>query len=78
VFIGVMVYLEKETLWLDWPFEGSPDQGTIDLAGNPWLGYYGGDNIRQYSAEGQLLQAIALPVANPTKVAIHPDVTSPQ
>ena len=65
--------LKAETLWLDWPYEGSPDGGTTDSAGNLWLGHYGGDTIRQYSAEGQLLQAIQLPVINPTKIAIHPD-----
>ena len=67
--------LKAETLWLDWPYEGSPDGGTTDSAGNLWLGHYGGNTIRQYSAEGQLLQAIQLPVVNPTKVAIHPNGT---
>ncbi|GAB4030102.1 SMP-30/gluconolactonase/LRE family protein [Spirosoma jeollabukense] len=66
---------ETDTLLFDWPYEGSPDGGTTDSAGNLWVGHYGGDTIRQYSAEGQLLQAIQLPVVNPTKVAIHPDGT---
>ena len=73
--IGEDGLLEKETLWLDWPYEGSPDGGTTDSAGNLWLGHYGGDTIRQYSTEGQLLQSIQLPVVNPTKLAIHPDGT---
>ena len=65
--------VEDDILWLDWPYEGSPDGGTVDSENNLWLGHYGGDVIRQYSAEGQLLQAIQLPVVNPTKIAIHPD-----
>ena len=67
--------LNEEILWLDWPYEGAPDGGTTDPAGNLWLGHYGGDTIRQYSPGGQLVQAIRLPVVNPTKVAIHPDGT---
>lgn len=71
--IGADNRREAETLWLDWPYEGSPDGGTVDSENRLWLGHYGGNTIRQYSAEGQLLKSIQLPVVNPTKVAIHPD-----
>ena len=71
--IGEDNRVDEERLWLDWPYEGSPDGGTVDADNTVWLGHYGGDTIRQYSPEGQLLRSIQLPVANPTKVAIHPD-----
>ena len=67
--------LSEETPWLEWPYDGSPDGGTVDADGNLWLGNYGGDTIRQFSADGQLLTSIPLPVVNPTKVAVHPDGT---
>lgn len=73
VSFGTDNRVEEETLWLDWPYEGSPDGGTVDSANNVWLGHYGGNVIRRYSAEGQLVQSIQLPVVNPTKIAIHPD-----
>ncbi|MFD2574073.1 SMP-30/gluconolactonase/LRE family protein [Spirosoma soli] len=63
--------LESERHLVEWPYDGSPDGGTIDSAGNVWVGHYGGDTIRQFSPAGKLLQAIQLPVINPTKVAIQ-------
>jgi D-xylonolactonase len=46
-----------------------PDGPVVDSQGNIWLALFGGWGVRCYSPDGQLLQTIALPVAQCTKVA---------
>jgi D-xylonolactonase len=46
-----------------------PDGPVVDSQGNIWLALFGGWGVRCYSPAGQLLQTIALPVAQCTKVA---------
>ncbi|TPG21500.1 SMP-30/gluconolactonase/LRE family protein [Sphingomonas koreensis] len=49
--------------------EGHPDGPTIDSEGCLWIGLYGGWGARRYSPAGELMQHVALPVANVTKIA---------
>ncbi|WP_300974947.1 SMP-30/gluconolactonase/LRE family protein [Sphingomonas sp. LHG3406-1] len=51
------------------PEEGYPDGPTGDAEGGVWIGLYAGWQARRYSPAGELLQTIAFPVANITKVA---------
>jgi sugar lactone lactonase YvrE len=46
-----------------------PDGPVVDAAGNIWLSLFGGWGVRCYSPGGRLLHALALPVAQCTKVA---------
>jgi len=46
-----------------------PDGPAVDEAGCIWIALYGGWGVQRYSPQGQLLETIALPVANCTKVA---------
>jgi D-xylonolactonase len=46
-----------------------PDGPVVDSQGNLWLALFGGWGVRCYAPGGQLLQTIALPVAQCTKVA---------
>lgn len=54
---------------IDWPHDGSPDGVSMDASGTLWVGNYGSNCIRQFSAQGQLLRTIDLPALNVTKVA---------
>jgi D-xylonolactonase len=46
-----------------------PDGPVVDAMGNVWLALFGGWGVRCYSPQGKLLQVMALPVAQCTKVA---------
>lgn len=48
---------------------GYPDGPTVDAEGCVWTGLFGGWGVRRYSPQGALLQHIAFPVANVTKIA---------
>ncbi len=48
---------------------GSPDGPTVDEDGCVWVGMYDGWCARRYSPAGALVETIALPVANVTKLA---------
>jgi sugar lactone lactonase YvrE len=48
---------------------GLPDGSMVDAEGCIWIALYGGWAVRRYSPQGQLLETIALPCANVTKVA---------
>lgn len=48
---------------------GNPDGPSVDAEGNVWLGLYGGWQARRYSPSGALLDTVAFPVANITKIA---------
>ncbi len=53
--------------------DGWPDGPVVDSEGAVWTGVWGGWGLRRYSAAGELLQRIALPVANVTKLAFGGD-----
>jgi sugar lactone lactonase YvrE len=48
---------------------GHPDGSVVDQEGCLWTSLYGGWGARRYSAKGELLEAVAFPVANVTKLA---------
>ncbi|MBO0931980.1 SMP-30/gluconolactonase/LRE family protein [Fibrella aquatilis] len=65
--------LTPDRLIIVWPDADTyPDGVCTDQAGNLWVGEWGGTTLRQFLPDGMLLHAIALPVMNPTKVAIDP------
>lgn len=65
--------LTGEHRLIDWPAtDTSPDGVSTDGAGNLWVGEWGGSTLRQFSPGGTQLQAIELPVLNPTKAALDP------
>lgn len=66
--------LTDERLLVDWQTQDTSLDGLItDHTGNLWIGEYGGHRLRQFSPDGALLQAIDLPVWNPTKPALGAD-----
>lgn len=48
---------------------GYPDGPTVDSEGCLWTGLFAGWGVRRYSPKGRLLQTVAFPVANITKIA---------
>jgi len=48
------------------PAEGHPDGMTIDSENCLWLAHYGGARLTRYSAAGEVLQVVPLPVPNIT------------
>ncbi len=48
---------------------GWPDGPTVDAEGCIWTGLFGGWGVRRYSRDGALLETVALPIANCTKIA---------
>jgi len=46
-----------------------PDGPAIDSTGCLWIGLFGGWGVQRYSPQGELLETIAMPVANCTKLA---------
>jgi sugar lactone lactonase YvrE len=56
---------------------GYPDGPVVDSQGCVWTGLFGGWSARRYAPDGQLLERIAFPVANVTKLAFGgPDLTT--
>ena len=51
------------------PKEGHPDGPTIDRDGCVWISLYAGWEARRYSPAGDLMERVAFPVANITKIA---------
>jgi sugar lactone lactonase YvrE len=49
--------------------QGYPDGPTVDAEGCIWIGLFGGWKAQRYSPEGELLDEVAFPVANITKIA---------
>jgi xylono-1,5-lactonase len=49
--------------------QGHPDGSAVDAAGDVWISLYGGGRIERYTAQGRLVQSIALPCPNATKLA---------
>ncbi len=48
---------------------GYPDGPVVDQDGCLWTGIFGGWSVRRYSPHGRILQTVAFPVANVTKIA---------
>jgi sugar lactone lactonase YvrE len=51
------------------PQDGYPDGPTIDAEGCVWISLYAGWEARRYSPAGDLVERVAFPVANITKIA---------
>ena len=49
--------------------EGFPDGPTVDAEGCVWISLYWGWEARRYSPAGELLERVAFPVSNITKIA---------
>lgn len=49
--------------------EGFPDGPTVDSEGCLWIGLYFGWEARRYSPRGELIERVAFPVSNITKLA---------
>jgi len=49
--------------------DGYPDGPTVDSAGCLWVGLYAGRGVLRYAPDGRLLEKVAFPVANVTKIA---------
>jgi xylono-1,5-lactonase len=49
--------------------QGTPDGMTMDAEGNVWIAFWGGACIRQFTADGALLQRIDLPALQITSMA---------
>ncbi len=52
---------------------GYPDGLTVDAEGCVWMGLFGGWAVRRYAPNGLLVEAVAFPVANVTKIAFGGD-----
>jgi len=48
---------------------GWPDGSTVDAAGHLWVAMYAGHRIERYTPDGALVQTVALPCPNVTKLA---------
>jgi len=48
---------------------GYPDGSVVDSEGCLWTGLFGGWSARRYAPDGRLLERVAFPVANVTKLA---------
>jgi sugar lactone lactonase YvrE len=53
--------------------EGFPDGPTVDAEGCIWISLYWGWEARRYSPAGELLDSVAFPVSNITKIAFGGD-----
>jgi sugar lactone lactonase YvrE len=49
--------------------QGTPDGMTLDADGNVWIAFWGGACIRQFTADGDLLQRVDLPALQITCLA---------
>jgi D-xylonolactonase len=48
---------------------GHPDGMAVDVDGNVWIALFGGGRIERYTADGALLDHVAFPCSNITKLA---------
>lgn len=56
---------------------GNPDGPTVDSDGCIWISLYAGWAVNRYSPDGALLQSVAMPVPNITKIAFGgPDLAT--
>jgi sugar lactone lactonase YvrE len=58
----------RELVRID-PAEGRPDGAAVDSEGCYWSACFGGGQVLRISPAGEILERLALPVANPTMVA---------
>ena len=67
--------LGEARLWrqFDGEREGSPDGMTVDSEGCVWIAQWGGARVCRYSADGELLQTIAVPARNPASCTFGGD-----
>jgi sugar lactone lactonase YvrE len=49
--------------------DGFPDGMTVDAQGCLWIAFWDGWCIRRFSADGELLAKVAMPVSSPTSCA---------
>ena len=49
---------------------GFPDGTTIDAEGCLWVALWQGGQVRRYSRQGELMETVALPCSNVTKIAL--------
>lgn len=55
--------LTERRAWLQFqPADGTPDGLTIDVDGGLWVAFHGGSCVRHFSAAGEVLDVIPLPV----------------
>jgi D-xylonolactonase len=52
---------------------GLPDGSTVDAEGCLWVALYGGWAVRRYAPNGELLETVAVPCANVTKLVFGGD-----
>jgi D-xylonolactonase len=52
---------------------GLPDGSAVDADGCLWVALYGGSSVRRYSPQGALLETVAIPCANVTKLVLGGD-----
>ncbi|NRR28913.1 SMP-30/gluconolactonase/LRE family protein, partial [Oxalobacteraceae bacterium] len=59
--------LDEARLWreFDGDVEGWPDGMNVDSEGCLWIAQWGGGRVCRYTAQGELLQTVTLPVRNP-------------
>jgi len=53
--------------------DGLPDGMTVDAEGGVWVSLFWGQKLRHYSADGKLVEQIAMPTSNTTSVAFAGD-----
>jgi len=72
--IGPAGDLTDKQVWRKFPLdEGTPDGMTMDTEGHVWIAFWGGACVRQFTADGKLLQHIGLPALQVTSIAFGGD-----
>jgi len=62
--------LHNKRLHLDLSgIQGYPDGSTLDAEGCLWVAFFGGGAVQRFAPDGRLLQRVALPCSNVTKLA---------
>lgn len=61
--------LAKKRVFVAIAGSGHPDGMAVDVDGNVWIALFGGARIERYTADGKLLEHVAFPCSNITKLA---------